>query len=90
MARMRIIPEAIRHIKSTDPDTAITPHALRMLILSDKFPHVPIGNKRLVDVDLLERFLSGEYVPPEKMPGYGTVQRTVGECLAITKTSCKS
>ena len=63
MARMRTIPEAIRYIKTNDPDSALTPHALRLLVLSGKFPHVQIGAKRLVDVDLLERFMSGEFVP---------------------------
>lgn len=64
MPKMRTLPEAVRHIKATDPGTALTPHALRILVLSGKFPHVKIGVKRLVDIDLLEKFLSGECTPP--------------------------
>ena len=61
--RMRTLPEAIRHIRETDPQTAFTPHALRMLVLSGKFPHIKIGTKRLVNVDLLEDYLRGDYIP---------------------------
>ena len=63
MARMRTIPEAIRHFKTVDPNTALTQHAIRQMVLTSRIPHVSVGAKRLIDVDLLERFLSGEYIP---------------------------
>ena len=78
MAKMRTLPKAIEHIKTSDPDTALTLHALKQLVLSDKMPHVKVGNKRLVDVELLERYLRGEYEPPskvEQLPQKGQIRR---------------
>jgi len=78
MARLRTLTEAIRHIQKIDPATALTHHALRVLVLSGEFRHVSIGKKRLVDIDLLEKYLSGEYVPPERelpQEQSGTIRR---------------
>jgi len=63
MPKMRTIQEAVRYVRKTDPESALTPHALRSWVLSGRMPHVRIGAKRLVDVDLLEKYLSGEFVP---------------------------
>ena len=68
MPKMRTLPKAIEHIKAKDPDTALTPHALRLLVLSGEIPHVKIGAKRLVDVGLLEKYLCGEYPPVKAVP----------------------
>ena len=65
MPHVRTLPEAVRHIQAADPETALTHHALRLLVLSGEFPHIKIGTKKLVDVDLLEKFLSGEYTPSQ-------------------------
>lgn len=70
MPRMRTIPEAIRELREQDPRCCLTPHALRALLLNGVVPSVRIGEqaprgrgtggKILVDLDRLERFLSGE------------------------------
>jgi len=76
---MRTLPKAITHIKSIDPETALTAHALKILVLSEKLPHIRIGAKRLVDVDLLEKYLSGEYIPPAPTPIMHGVIRPIPE-----------
>lgn len=58
MLRMRTINEAHAELKAADPDTALTPHFIRQLILSGSVPHVKAGNKYLVELDALERYLS--------------------------------
>ena len=80
MARMRTVDEAIKLIKTADPDTALTRHALYRLVLSGTIPHTPIGKKRLIDVDLLERYLSGDYIPQPNLEliGYGKIRRIKG------------
>ena len=76
-ARVRTLPEAVRCIRETDPDSALTPHALRKLVLAGAVPCIRIGAKRLVDMDVLERFLSGLYTPPqpERPVDYGSIRR---------------
>lgn len=44
-----------------DPNTAITPHALRRLIVTDKLPHVMIGRKYLVNFDAPEDYLGNTH-----------------------------
>ena len=42
---MRTIKEAMAWIMETDPNTSITPHALRRLIVSGEIPRVVVSNK---------------------------------------------
>ena len=80
MARMRTIKDAIEIIKNDDPNTAFTKNALRRLVLSDVIPHTAVGKKRLIDVDLLEKYLKGEYTPAPKVEPFerGRVRRISG------------
>lgn len=60
MARMRLIKEAIAELKERDPDTALTEYALRRMVKSGQVPSVNAGNRYIVNMDVLERFLKGE------------------------------
>lgn len=60
MPRMRTIAEAANEIKLADPNTAITPYAVRQMVLNGTIPHIRIGKKRLVNMDVLERYLYGK------------------------------
>ena len=55
--RMRTIKEAMAWIMETDPNTSITPHALRHLIVSGEIPRVVVSNKYLVNLDDLDSYL---------------------------------
>lgn len=57
MNRMRTAPGALEIIKQQDPETAVTLHYLRHLIKTGKIPCVPVGRKKLVNVDKLLDFL---------------------------------
>lgn len=57
MPRMRLIKEAFNEIKSNDPNTALTMHGLRHLVITGKIPHCRIGNKILINLDVLESYL---------------------------------
>ena len=59
--RMRTAEGALAVIKTEDPETAVTLRAIRGLINTGKVPHVPVGKKRLVDVDQLMDYLKGVY-----------------------------
>ena len=59
--RMRTIKEAMAWIMETDPNTSITPHALRRLIVSGELPHVMIGRKYLINLDTLEDYLKANH-----------------------------
>lgn len=62
MARLRTAPGALAILKEQDPGTEVTLHYLRHLIKTGKIPCAPVGRKKLVNVDLLIRFLEGEDV----------------------------
>lgn len=57
--RMRTISKVVKEIKSIDPDTAFTERALRRMIFEKEIPVVQIGNKKLINLDLLIEKLSG-------------------------------
>ena len=59
MLRMRTITEAAAEIKKVDPNTAVTPYAIKQMVLSGEIPHIKAGKKRLVNMDILESYLSG-------------------------------
>lgn len=58
MPRMRTIQEAHRCLKEMDHGTAMTPYAIRRLILNGEIPCIKAGNKYLLDMDNLESYLN--------------------------------
>lgn len=60
MPRMRTISEAAKHVRATDPGTALTETAIRRLLITGALPCVRIGTKYLLDLDALEAFLAGD------------------------------
>ena len=57
--RMRTAEGALAIIKEQDPDTAVTLRYIRRLIATGTIPHVPVGKKKLVNVDGLLAYLEG-------------------------------
>ncbi len=51
--RMRTLPEAIKEIKSLDPNTALTLTALRRMVKNGELPYTAIASKRLISLDNL-------------------------------------
>lgn len=58
--RLRTAPGALEIIKAQDPETEVTLHYLRRLIKTGQVPCVPVGRKKLVNVDKLLEFLNRE------------------------------
>ena len=59
MPRMRTIQEAAKELKEKDPNTALTPYAIRRMVLNGTIPCINVGKKRLINMDVLEGFLCG-------------------------------
>ena len=59
MNRMRTAEGALQIIKQQDPETAVTLRAIRRLINTGAIPCVPVGRKKLVNVDGLISYLEG-------------------------------
>ena len=55
MKRIRTIDQAYAEIKAKDPETAISRYLVRQMVKQGMVPSLPSGNKKLVDVDVLER-----------------------------------
>lgn len=77
--RMRTIAEAAAEIKRLDPDTAITPYYIRNLVLSGKIPHLRVGAKRLINLDILITYLNSPAPEPEESPIERGVIRRIAE-----------
>lgn len=58
--RMRTAPGALAIIQQEDPGTDVTLHYLRRLIKTGAIPSVPVGKKKLINVDKLIDYLKGE------------------------------
>ena len=56
--RMRTLPKAYEEVKAADPDTAFTMRALRRLVKCGDIQTVRVGNKNLINLDLLFDYLS--------------------------------
>jgi len=56
---MRTAHGAVEFLKELDPGSEVTEHFVRRLIKTGQLPSVPVGNKRLVNVDLLLDYLKG-------------------------------
>lgn len=69
MARMRLISEAYREIKTADPHTALTMCALRRLVNSGVIPTLTSGRKKLVNLDVLLAYLDSEGVAAQPSSG---------------------
>lgn len=58
MPRMRTIQEAAKELRKSDPNTALTPYAIRQMVLKGEIPCVCAGKKRLINMDILEAYLN--------------------------------
>lgn len=59
LPRMRTLAEASAWLREQDPETALTPTALRRLVVTGQVPSVRVGQKYLINLDVLEGFLGG-------------------------------
>ncbi len=59
MPRMRTLDQAAAWMRECDPGTAFTKTALRRLVVTGQLPSVRVGQKYLVNLDVLEGFLTG-------------------------------
>jgi hypothetical protein len=62
---MRTLDKAIEEIRIADPNTALSKYALRQILLSGAVPTVRVNRLRLVDMDVLQSYLSGRSVDNE-------------------------
>lgn len=53
MPRIRTINQAYNLIKFNDPESAITEHLIRQLVIKGEIPSFKSGTKYLVDVDVI-------------------------------------
>ena len=56
--RMRTAPQALKELIKMDPDTSVTLRAIRRMISAGVLPVVKVGNKSLINFDLLLEKLS--------------------------------
>ena len=59
-AKMRTLDMAWEEIKTADPNTSLSKYSLRRILMSGQVPTVRVGRLRLVNMDVLAAYLSGE------------------------------
>ena len=62
LPRMRTIDQTAAWLHENDPCTAFTKTALRRLVITGQLQSVRVGQKYLINLDVLEAFLSGETI----------------------------
>ena len=67
MVQMKTIKQVFEALKASDPDTAITAYALRRMVKEGKIPSQKSGNKYLIDLLTIEKYL----MVPYKRDGQG-------------------
>lgn len=72
--KIRTIKQTIQELKAKDSATAFTESALRRAISSGDIPHIRAGNKILVNLDVVESYLSGNIVS-NHVPECGKIHR---------------
>lgn len=60
--RMRTIPKAYKEIKKLDSETSFSMRALRHMCADKEIPTIKVGNKTLLNLDVLIQTLSGENI----------------------------
>ena len=58
MARIRTIEKAYEEIRQLDPNTCITKHRIRQLVINGDIPSQKAGSRYLLDLDRLLKYLS--------------------------------
>ena len=56
---VRTIRGAVNELRKNDPDSSVTEYAIRSWIKSGALPAVKNGNKYLLDMDVVRKFLAG-------------------------------
>ena len=77
--RVRTISQLYGEVKRIDPDSALTPTAIRRLVITGKIPSARAGKKYLVTVEALEAYMNGSTQTTDNVPApqYGQI-RPVG------------
>ena len=77
LPRMRTAAGVLAEIQAQDPGTEVTLHYIRHLIHTNQIPVVPVGRKKLVDVDAVNTHLAAGIPTEEDKPAAGQLRRVV-------------
>ena len=75
--RIRTIQQAAAELKQNDKSTAITPYAIRQMVLCGAIPHIKAGNKYLISMEVLENYLKAPLMPQNTPQKTGQIRRVV-------------
>lgn len=64
--QLRTIKEAVKELKEEDKNTTITEYAIRELVNQHKIPFSHKGKAKVVDLNVIKKYFSGEEIPKEK------------------------
>jgi len=73
MTKIRTIRQAYEELKNNDPNTAITPHAIRRFILNGNIPAFMAGQKYLISMENLENYINNPQLK-QREDAYGVIR----------------
>ena len=71
---MRTAVGVLAEIKAQDPNSEVTLHYIRHSIHTNQVPVVPVGCKKLVDVDAVIEYLKGEAAVQKESSARGRIR----------------
>lgn len=71
--RMRTAKHAVELIRETDPDTEVTERAIRRMLNAGEISCVPVGRKKLINVDALIQKLGAGTIHSVEVTGHRNV-----------------
>lgn len=74
LPRMRTAAGVLAEIKAQDPNSEVTLHYIRHIIHTNQVPVVPVGRKKLVDVDAVIEHLKGGTPVQKESPATGRIR----------------
>ena len=69
MRRLRTINQTFEEIRQADPDTCLTRHAIRTAVINGEIPSRLVGSRRLIDMDLVLAYFSGDEIEANQRGG---------------------
>lgn len=74
LPRMRTAAGVLAEIKAQDPDSEVSLNYIRHIIHTNQVPVVPVGRKKLVDVDAVIEHLKGGTTAQKESPATGRIR----------------
>ncbi len=75
MGRFRYCRDVVAEVRRIDPDSKLTERALREWIANGILPALGIGNRKLIDLDVVLEILKEPHIIPQEKDQFPKIRR---------------